>query len=63
MREYAFYRGDEFVDIGTYKELSKKLGIKIETLQFYATSTYRKRMEKRGAINYRIMVPLDDIEE
>lgn len=40
---YALYQGDKFIDEGTVKELAEKLGIKKETLYFYATPSYRKR--------------------
>lgn len=40
---YALYKGDKFIDLGTAKELADKLGIKVRSLLFFATPTYRKR--------------------
>lgn len=43
--EFALYRGDEFIDIGTKKELAKLLGIKTSTLYRFLTPSYAKRQE------------------
>lgn len=42
---YAAYKGDEFLDIGTKKQLARKLHIKIETISFLASPAYRKRVD------------------
>ena len=48
-KEYALYKGDELLDVGTLEYLSKKFNIKKRTLLFYQSSTYRKRTsEKKG---------------
>ncbi len=44
--EYALYKGDKFIDIGTAKELAKKCNVKPETIEFYASPSYLKRLEK-----------------
>lgn len=44
--EYAIYKGDKFIDIGTAKELAKKCNVKPETIEFYASPSYLKRLEK-----------------
>ena len=43
---YAMYKGDECLAIGTLIQLSKVLNIKIETLYFYMSPTYKKRVKK-----------------
>lgn len=43
---YAMYKGDECLAIGTLIQLSKALNIKIETLYFYMSPTYKKRVKK-----------------
>lgn len=40
------YKGEECLAIGTLIQLSKQLGIKIETLYFYMSPTYKKRVKK-----------------
>lgn len=44
--EYALYKGDKFIDIGTAKELAKKCNVKPETIEFYASPSYLKRLER-----------------
>lgn len=48
-KEYALYKGDELLGLGTLQELSKMFGIKIKSLLFYQTPAYKRRTsEKRG---------------
>lgn len=50
MREatYAVYKGDEFVAMGTAKELSKELGCKPDTIRWYTYPSAKKRTRKNG---------------
>lgn len=61
MKEYALYKGDECLGIGTLEELSIKFGIKRKTLLFYKTPAYLKR--RANSKNYRVLVDLGDEEE
>ena len=45
--EYAVYKGDEFICIGTRKELAKKFNVSINTVQFWNTPANKRRIEKR----------------
>lgn len=54
---YAIYDGDEFLTEGTAKEIADKLGIKPDTIYFYASSTYSKRMVDKP--NARIAIKID----
>ena len=40
---YALYKGDEFIDIGTSKELSKIMNIKINTFWFYMSKYWLEK--------------------
>ena len=40
---YALYRGEKFLAIGTKKGLAELLNVKVETVSFYATPSYKKR--------------------
>lgn len=40
---YALYKGDEYLGMGTIKELAKIHGVKHRTIRFYLTPTYKKR--------------------
>ena len=41
--EYAMYRGDRFLGIGTREELCKLKGVNINTFSFFQSPTYRSR--------------------
>ncbi|EJC5391574.1 hypothetical protein [Listeria monocytogenes] len=48
MTEYALYKGEELLKIGTLDELATFKNVKRETILFYATPTYRKRTTEKG---------------
>lgn len=59
-QEYAAYRGDEFLDIGTADYLAQKLGTTIAVIRWCAGSKrYRSQNHKRGLI----IIPLGEEEE
>lgn len=41
--QYALYKGENLVGIGTKKELAELLKVRVETIAFYTTPTHRKR--------------------
>jgi hypothetical protein len=45
-KEYAVYKGDNFMYIGTSKECAEFLGVQTNTIFFYASKAYKKRLEK-----------------
>lgn len=57
-KEYALYKGEELLHIGTVKEIAAAENVKVNTVQFYMTPTYRKR--RKNGKNYRVLVKLDD---
>ena len=59
MRDYALYKGDKFIDVGTLKELAQRQGIKYKSIIFYGSPTYQRRTGGRGWI----VVKLEDDEE
>lgn len=42
-KEYALYRGEDLVAMGTVSELSEELGVKPQTVLFYGTPSYLNR--------------------
>ncbi|WP_074389221.1 hypothetical protein [Streptococcus suis] len=58
-KEYALYKGDELLGMGTAHELADLLNVKVETIHFYSTPTYQKRTNPDKA---RRLIPLDDEE-
>lgn len=57
--EYAVYKGDELLGIGTAKELAERLKVKVETIKFYSTTSYQKRIKKENH-NRLISIKLED---
>lgn len=48
-KEYALYKGEEIIAMGTKREIAEKLGISVNTITFYGTPSYAKRTsEKNG---------------
>lgn len=57
--DYALYKGDKFIMIGTIKEIAKCLGVSERTVHFYSTPTYMKRNKD----NHYIVIRIEDDEE
>lgn len=61
-KDYAVYRGEEFVDIGTAKELAKRLNTTPRTIQWYAgCKRYKNQTHNRGG--YTIVAIEEDEED
>jgi len=58
IKEYALYRGDTFLMIGTIDEIAKAYNIKPSTVRFYASSSYKKRRENNK--DYLVLVEIED---
>ena len=49
MKNYAVYKDEEFVDIGTANELAERLNTTTKTIQWYAGSNrYKKTNHSHG---------------
>lgn len=59
MKLYALYKGDDFIDIGTSKELAKKIGVSMNTIWFYASEKWKERSKCESWV----LVDLDEEEE
>ncbi len=60
MKDYAIYKGDTFLFVGTREECAKYLGVNKKTISFYSTPAYRKRIEQRKkADNALITIKLE----
>lgn len=60
VKEYALYRGDEFVDVGTLREMSERLGKNPDTLRFYGSPAHMRR-SAQGGEHYELF-PLEEDE-
>ena len=43
MKQYALYKGDTLLAMGTPLQIAYKMGVKYETIKFYARPTYKRR--------------------
>lgn len=61
--EYALYKGDNFLDIGTIKELSKRYNISVKTLRWYSTPCYKNKIKNKNNIKSYVVVRIEDEED
>ena len=47
MKEYAVYKGDKFITSGTAEECAAFMGVKPETVKYYTTPTYQRKLSRR----------------
>lgn len=48
MQEYAVYKGEELLAIGTAKECAKKLGVTPKYIRWMTSPVAQRRIEKRN---------------
>ncbi len=59
--EYVVYKGDSFVCVGTIKECAEHMNVLPETVRFYTTPAYQRRLKKRKkARNYITVTKLEE---
>ena len=44
---YALYKDDQYIAMGTFRELAALTGLKVESMRFYATKAYHNRRETK----------------
>lgn len=58
--EYAMYKGDDLLCIGTREEICKQMGIKRKTFAFYRSNYYKNQRETRfGNDRRKIIIRVD----
>lgn len=60
-KEYALYKGEEMLAMGTIAYIARVTGVKRETITYYRTQAYINRLKRRNALNgnVRILIPLE----
>jgi hypothetical protein len=62
-KTYAVYKGDTLLCMGTKKECARLLNVQPETIKYYTTPAYKKRVEKRkNSRNSRTVISWEDEE-
>ncbi|BEP28796.1 hypothetical protein [Helicovermis profundi] len=60
-KEYALYKGDNFITLGTISDIANHQGVLKATINFLKTKAYIKRLsERKNSENSRILISLDD---
>lgn len=59
MKEYALYKGEQMVAIGTINEIAAERGVKPDTIRFYMSGVYQRRA--KSEVNNRLqLIKLED---
>lgn len=59
---YAFYKGDEYVTMGTAREIAKSQNLKVETVYWMHSPSYLERTKDKIDTRATIVI-VDDIED
>lgn len=63
VKEYVVYKGESFVCLGTIKECAQHMGVLPETVRYYTTPAYQRKLAKRKrARNYLTVSVLEEDE-
>ncbi|MDA2474592.1 MULTISPECIES: hypothetical protein [Bacillus cereus group] len=60
-KEYVVYKGESLICIGTMMECAQHMGVLPETIYFYTTQAYQRRLAKRK--NPRNCLTVTELEE
>lgn len=58
--EVVVMRGDTIIDEGTIKDVAARRGVQPETIRFYLTGAYERRLAKAKNLDRRITVTRTD---
>lgn len=57
MKIYALYKGEILLATGTLLQIAHKTGVKLRTIKFYKTPTYKKR--RANGKNFRELIEIE----
>ena len=60
-KEYALYKGEEILAMGTIFEIALEMGVTVETIKDYGCNSYKKRLAKRKKQPARILVEIGNM--
>lgn len=50
-KEYALYKGEELIAMGTKREIAEQLGVSPSTIGYYGTPVYAQNQRERKEIS------------
>ncbi len=60
-KEYALYKGEELLSIGTIEEIASDIGTSVQNVKYYNTNAYKRKLAKRKrGINHRVLVEIEE---
>lgn len=59
MREYALYKGDEFICLGTLRQIADYTGLDEKTIRYYGTKAYRNKWVNDGR-DRKILIKIEE---
>lgn len=59
MKEYALYKGEELLALGTIREIARQLNIKENTVRRYGSPSQAEKNSRSGIV----LITLDDEEQ
>lgn len=59
LNEYALYKGDNFIDLGTMSHLSSITGLKPNTLHYLGSPAYMQRLAKRKTTDAMVVIKIE----
>ena len=61
LQEYAVYKGDEFLFIGTIQEIATEFNVKKDTARFWTSLANKRRaVRRRGESKRKIAIKIED---
>ncbi|MBG9611697.1 hypothetical protein [Bacillus cereus] len=64
VKEYVVYKGESFVCLGTIQECAQDMSVLPETIRYYTTPAYQRKIAKRKkARKYVTVSVLEEDEE
>ena len=62
VKEYALYKGENILAMGTIDQIAREQGVKKATIAYYKTQAYQNRLKRRNALNGKVrsLVCMDD---
>ena len=56
-QEYALYRGDEFIDVGTIQEIAQRQNVTPQTIHYYKSPAYKRKFKDDK--NRKVLVKIE----
>lgn len=58
-KEYALYKGDDCLAVGTIREIAKQMGVNEHTIRYYQTPQYKRRGLGEKSKKRRVLIKID----